>query len=462
MMNNFKVISFGAVTAVVAFLLGWVLRPDFEETRQGAGAGRVMNHEGLSSRVGRPVSHSGEGGVETGVEGELGMRYLSGGEISAEDMRGAMGELLAVNDPLLRQKMLSFLLENLTAENAAEAFLALRDGGRGGPFGRRNDDELRLVSNAWGRINGEGAVTALEEMGETMVGARGGGRGRGRRGGVGGSAMVSALAGWAAVDGAGASAYFREIEGEWETHAGAYGVVQGMLVNGVGETMEFIGSLPETEEGARSKGRLMALVTEEVLEQGLESAKGWVHTVTDPALRTGVLTRVTMEMMNEGHAMAAEWIAQFSDEEAAVSAVDRLAGSWSREDPAAVLRWAEQLSAGSKLAAYDEALGRWAREDPVAAGEFLGTLGVSPERDAAVESYATRVSRQDPEGAMAWAETITDVELREGAREEVARDWYRNDPVAATAWIEASGFPEALVEEITSSSRNRGRKGRGR
>jgi hypothetical protein len=183
--------------------------------------------------------------------------------------------------------------------------------------------------------------------------------------------------------------------------------------------------------------------------------------VKEPELRTGALARVTMEIMNEDRAEAAEWIAQFGDEDAAAPAVNRLADDWANEDPKAVMDWAENLSGKSKAEAYEEAMQSWARQDPAAAGEYLSSLKESPERDAAVGGYATRVSREDPGSAMEWAKTINDEGIREDTMVDVARDWYRNDKTAAEEWIASSGLSEEAVESITTR-RDYGRGGRGR
>jgi hypothetical protein len=377
-------------------------------------------------------------------------------------MKEAIKEMSEENDPLMRQKMFAALLENLTAENAKDAFLALQETRRGGPFGRRNEDEIRLLANAWGRIDGAGAVAALKEIaaerGEEGRDDRGG-RGRGDRGP---GELSSVLAGWATVDGAAASAYVSGIEDEREQRGAAFGVLQGMLVNGVDEAMGFVQSLPSSEGGDRMKGMYMAMVTSEMLEQGLEQTKSWVDTVKDPELRTGVLARVTMEIMQDDREGAAAWIAQFGAEDAAAPAVDRLVDSWSREDPKGVMEWAENLSGKSKAAAYQEAMETWAREDPEAAGEYLANLQASPERDAAVGGYATRVSEDDPAVAMEWAGTIADAGMRQETQIDVARDWYRNDKAAAEVWIQASGLPEESVKQITEQRREFDRGDRGR
>jgi hypothetical protein len=206
----------------------------------------------------------------------------------------------------------------------------------------------------------------------------------------------------------------------------------------------------------------MAMVTGEMLEQGLDQAKGWVDTVKDPDLRTGVLARVTMEIMQDDREGAAEWIAKYGDEDAAAPAVNRLADSWSREDPKAVMDWAENLSGKSKSEAYQEAMESWAVKDSAAAGEYLKGMQESPERDAAVEGYATRVSRENPVTAMEWAETITDQGSRQDTMVEVARDWMRNDKAAAEQWVQASGLPAEAVESINEPRRDFDWRGRGR
>jgi hypothetical protein len=462
-MKNSTLVPLFSLTAAVAFGLGWVARPD------SGGDQKQVSKSDSPDRKGRSIGgsrSSDSGSRSSGPEFGFIARYLVNGSISGEDMKSAIKEISDTNDPLLRQKMFAALLENLTPDNARSAYLALREGRRGGPFGRGGDDQIRLLANAWGRIDGAGAVAALKE-----IAAEGGedgqndGRGRGGRGDRGPGALSGVLAGWATVDGAAASAYVNGIEDEREQRGAAFGVLQGMLVNGVDEAMGFVRNLPDSENSDRTKGFYMAMVTDEMLEQGLDQAKSWVDTVKEPELRTGALARVTMEIMNEDRAEAAEWIAQFGDEDAAAPAVSRLADSWADEDPKAVMDWAGNLSGKSKAEAYEEAMQSWASKDPAAAGEYLSSLQESPERDAAVGGYATRVSREDPSSAMEWAKTINDAGIREETMVDVARDWYRNDKTAAEEWIASSGLSEDAVKSITTRrdfGRDFGRGARGR
>lgn len=454
-MQNTKLITLCSLSAAVAFGLGWTLNPGTKTNSPDSTADREESSKRGRVTGTRKSVRSGSGD-ENSASTFL-SRYLVEGTIQAADMDALIKEINTTNDPLLRQKMFASLLENLTPENAKAAFLALRENGGRGPFGRGGDDQLRLFANAWGRIDGPGAVAALKEISEAEGEEdRGRGRGRGDRGG---GLISSILAGWAAADGAAAASYVSGIEDEGERSRASFGVVRGMLVNGVDEAVGYLQSMPATEENERLRGISMAMVTDEILEQGLDQAKTWVDTVQDPDLRAGALTRVTMEMMQEDRAAAAEWLVQYGDEEASSFAANRLADQWSREDPQAAMEWAGQLSGESRASAYQETMENWARQDAVAAGEYLETLSNSPERDAAVEGYATRVSREDPAGAMAWAETITNAETRQETVIEVAQDWYRNDRAGAEAWIQGSGLNEEAIQSITSPRRDDRRGG---
>ncbi|MGJ8697868.1 MAG: hypothetical protein ACSHYF_16235 [Verrucomicrobiaceae bacterium] len=449
-MKNSTLFPILAVTASAAFGLGWAVRPDDGSDSEGDASGKQLV---VNSGAARSSGSSRGGSVDQGgPERDFVARYVVDGKISAADMKEAIKEMAQTNDPLLRQKMFALLLENLTAENAKDAFLALRENSRGGPFGRGGDDEMRLLANAWGRIDGAGALASLKEMAEAEEGED---RGRGGRGGPGGLGreMVGALSGWATVDGAGAISYLDTIEDERMKGFAGFGVIQGLLVNGVDDAMAFVEGLPKGENGGRAQEMYMGMIAGEMLEQGNDAAKSWVDSVSDPTLKSGALARLTESMMRDDREATAEWLVKYGNDESAARAVERLADSWAREDPKAVLTWADEFSGAAKAEAYGQALGSWAREDPEGAGEYLSNLSASPERDSATEAYATRVSREDPVTAMEWAQTIGNDNLRQETVVEVAQDWYRSDKAAAEAWVQTSGLSEEQVKSITEPRR---------
>lgn len=462
-MKNTAFLPLLGLTAAIAFGIGWIAKPAAEVSDKLETLNKASDRSATSSRG------NFSGGESGGPERDFIKRYLTNGQISPDDMKSAIAEMSKVNDPLLRQKMFAALLENLTAENAKDAFIALREnrGGRG-PGGRARDQELSLLANAWGRIDGLGAMTALSEIAELGDGNDRGWGGRGGRG-PGGmtSEMVGALSGWATEDGAAAIAHYNELEdGEQKGYLG-YGVIQGLLVNGVDEALGFVQGLPDSDNG-RAKEFYMGAITSEMLEQGVDTAKNWINSVNDPGLKSGAIARVVMDQMGNDREGMAAWLVEFDGAESE-RAAGRLAESWAREEPLAVLEWASQLSGEAKSEAYEEAMESWVREDPIAAGEHLGTLAPSPERDAATEEYATHVSREDAPTAMDWAGTIQDAELRRDTELEVAEDWYRSDKVAAEEWMATANLTVEEIERVTEprqGGRNdfgrRGGGGRGR
>lgn len=442
------------LTAGLAFGVGWIAKPSSGVDENLVISKRTFNRSVETSRGGRKAGEQG------GLASQFVGRFLVDGKISPEDMQLAIKELSEVNDPLLRQKMFAALLENLTIENAKDAFLALRINRGGGPVGRGRDQEMNLLANAWGRIDGAGAMAALKEIAENSNDDdRRGGRGPGGLA----SEMMGALSGWATVDGAGAIAYLDTIEGDREKGMAGFGVIQGLLVNGVDEAMSFVHGLSDSGEGGRAQEMYMGMIAGEMLEQGVDSAKSWADSLTDPGLKSGALSRLTRELMGADREGTASWLLDYASDDTAARAVNVFTDSWARDDPKAVLEWAENLSGQTKAEAYEEAMESWTREDPIAAGEHLATLPASPARDSATEAFATRISREDPETAMEWAGTISDEELRHETTIEVAQDWYRSDKVAAEAWIATSGFSESEISQITSPQRDGGRdRGRGR
>ena len=134
------------LTAGVAFGLGWLAKPSGEPGKENANrnTGSGAKSASLSNRLPRPTgsdtsSSNGSGKVEDFLS-----RYTSGGIISPEDMTAAIEQMRKENDPILRRKLFSELLENLTPENAKAAYLALQSGRRG--WGRGGGDGGSLGS----------------------------------------------------------------------------------------------------------------------------------------------------------------------------------------------------------------------------------------------------------------------------------------------------------------------------
>ncbi|MGK0184427.1 MAG: hypothetical protein ACI9R3_000193 [Verrucomicrobiales bacterium] len=395
--------------------------------------------------------------------------YIRGGVISSEDMKTLMKDVMDENDPLKRMEMFNHLLANLTPENAKDAYDQLRKS-----RGRGDMEKSQLFLNAWGRIDGAGAMAELMARRETSEGEDNGRGGRGGRGGGGGGRggdgfeMMSILSGWATTDATEATEYLNsnsDLEGREKTMLQA-GIVQGLLVNGVSDAMKFVSDLPT---GDNSREWMMSSIASEVLEGGIDEAASWVTSISDSQLKEGALNRVIDQYMREDIDAAAEWVSTMSGESYANDSIRQVAEQMAKTDPMKALQWADALAEDAQPQVYREALNEWAKTDATAASEYLLAMTNSPERDQAITGLTSTLKRDEPESALVWAQEINDPQLKESTLIDVARNWYySDDKVAAGTWLETSGFsPEAVQQVIAEQSRDESRgfgggRGRGR
>ena len=460
------------VCSAGAFGLGWALKPEFGSENAAASSLGVSGHGALAPSK----RNKSEATLAAAKANPTIAKYLNGGKVASNDMTSAIKAMMKENDPLKKNAMFSALLDQLTPENAEAAFTALREsrgrGGRGG-FGRGGGDEMRLMLNAWGRIDGESAVAKLtaladaerEENGENGRGGRGG-RGGGRDGG-GAFDIYSALQGWATNDADAALSYVNSLESDGEgddRRKSMYtsGIVRGLMANSMDEAVNFITALPADE--GNSRGRYMENVAEEMLDDGAVTAAKWVDTLKDPDLKEGAMDRIAESYAREDLDSAIAWVGEHASEDYASRAVTEVAERWAENDPQAVIDWASDLPEGTQQRVFEEALDEWTAKDPLAASEYLTQMPDSPVKDSAVEGFAKELSREDPQSAAAWAATIGNEELRIDTLQDVARDWVRNDRAAAEAWLPTSGLNEEAQQKVLDDQGRGGwgRGGRGR
>ena len=442
------------VSCAAAFGLGTLLKsePSAPESASRANAlgGRLLAVDVVAEGSGPKVP-----GMAKATEANPFAAYLRGGVISAEDMRTLMKEVMDENDPIKRSELFTKLLANLTPENAKDAYEQLRQSRGRGRGGRGDIEKSQLFLNAWGRIDGAGAMAELMARRENNDDEDRGGRGRGGRGGGfgrggGGEAfeMMSILSGWATTDAAEATEYLNsngEIQGREKTVLQA-GIVQGLLVNGVNDAMQYVADLPTGDD---TREWMMRSITSEVLEDGIDAAANWVTTIADSQLKEGALNTVVSQYAREDIDAAADWVASMSGETYANDAIKEVAEQMAETDPQKALAWADSLEKNSQPQVFREALNEWAKDDPTAASEYLLSMNDSPERDQAISGLTSTTQREDPASAIAWAQEISDPQLQLDTLTSVARNWYySSDKAGASAWLETSGLPTEAVEKV--------------
>lgn len=430
------------VVAVAAFVAGGAMKSAEEgqaaENDQASGSG-------LSSRSGNRPTGGSRGGGNVGPDGSS-----SAGGYGGSGTGVTLADYQVETDALVANKLFADLLLNLRPENAREVFDALLEKEQnGGETGQ----QMGLLLEAWGKLDGEAALAAVNEM-----------NGDGRRRGF---ASISAMRGWASTDPTAAKAHLDGLEGGFEKGMLTQGVVSGLAATDPQAATAYVLELDaarnaEGEEGGNNRwrgfavDRQMEAIARAQIQRGMSEATTWAESLPEGDLKSSAFDQVAESYAQSDPEAAAAWVEAHADQGYAERAVREISEELSREDPAAAVTWAEKLPEATQASAMRESMERWTREDPTAAGTYLTTMNESPARDAAVSTFARTYDREDPRLAVEWASSIGDDQLRTETIESVARSWVRSNAEEAKAWLPNSGLtPEAQEKVIADAARGR-------
>ena len=208
---------------------------------------------------------------------------------------------------------------------------------------------------------------------------------------------------WGANDPAAAIAYINEIP---ERYRNGY---LGNMLPGLASAD------PQTAiklfEGFDPKlqGHLRKRLYEGLIDNGVEVATDYIYDATDPgAYHWRPMDTLTREIAGE-------------------KGLD------------STLQWAAELPDGPlRGSAWSAAYAVWARQDPHAAIQSISAMAPSPDRDQALNGFASAHAGNDGERATAWAAEITNPGLREAALIRAGTHYFRQDQSAAATWFASS------------------------
>lgn len=362
--------------------------------------------------------------------------------MDAASMSKAMSAMARENDPLKRAAMFTALLEQLAPANAKAAFAACHDCQSGQRHGHGLGNEMHLLLNAWGRLDGKTAIAELASMAKAQ--------GDNFRGVTTDAFHIFAvLSGWAIEDADAAIAYVRSMDRNVELFTA--GIVQGLMTKGLDDAVAFIGTLPESQ--SKMRAHYMVGVADEMLEQGTRAAAAWAVTLENASLREGAMSRVAMTYARENLDAAVAWVSDHADQPYAKKALAEVAKAWAAKDPQAVIDWATVLPEANQSAVFEEAFDQWTEQDPTGASEYLATMSDSAMKDSALQGFAQKFARKDPAAAASWAEIIQSDQLRMETLTRIADDWLRHDRASAKAWLSRdSGLPLETQQSILEAS----------
>ena len=412
LMKAYSVHFIWAAIAAAAFFIG---RPgdsisksnQLSEDDSEENARKVVKEMSDSSSSEENQEVAGNGGASTGKAG--------------------VKELLALilNDPDPSTQAMAYakLLEAVTAENGADIFRALREGG-----GSR--EQMQLFLFTWGKVGGKAALEAARSGTDTKDLAYDHGQ---------------LLAGWASEDLSAAMSYLIAAEKSEEEHFKmTKGLVNGLIAFDIDLATKYLTELSHGGFGKEAIGYLNIAARQQVQRLGVDRALAWGDDLPDGELKASALNTVIKNYAKEDALAASEFAEKFASNDWAAAIVSRVAEDWAEEDSLASVTWLESLpqGAGRSKASYT-AFREWVRRDSNAASVYISEMEASPARDHAAWALSDTISRHDPEAAVKWANEIVDPQLHRRVVRPAVQYWLQSDRDAALEWIEGSGWAPA-------------------
>ena len=422
-----------AVTAG-AFAVGLVL--DRDPTAQKS---VVKVPSAKSSRSADGGISGGGGSRSAGLSGSVrlaggqsigGVTGIGTGALSQPAIEALAKEAFRSGNPLVRRRAFDQMLSSLTAENAQDMLVHLKENRVGG-------DQWRDFHYLWGTLDGKAAVDHSLDSEERD--------------------LSHTMAGWASSYPNAAIDYINNLS---EEDRGSFRHLQEAMVSGMADNNTAVATdyvLQLANQGDGRANHLFGVVTREVVSNvGIDEAARWSESLPDGDLKGAALDTVAHRFTNSDPEAAAQWVEQFAGQAYADRAIEEVGDEWAERDPASAVNWLETIQEGrGQSMGLHSAFGEWAQRDPVAAGERISAMERSPQRDAAIGGFSRRISYDDPGAAIEWANSIADESSRTRALTHAGQQLFRRDRAAAEAWIGSSGLPAEAQQAVLNPPNRR-------
>lgn len=352
--------------------------------------------------------------------------------LSESEIAAVANDAFRSGNPLVRRRAFDQLLSNLTAENAQDMLVHLKEN-------RVDGEQWRDFHYLWGTLDGKAAVDHSLDSEERD--------------------LSHTMAGWASSSPNAAIDYINNLP---EEDRGSFRHLQEAMVSGMADNNTAVATdyvLQLANEGDGRASHLFGVVTREVVSNvGIDEAAQWSQNLPDGDLKGAALDTVAHRFTNSDPEAAAQWVEQFAGQAYADRAIEEVGDEWAERDPASAVNWLETIVEGrGQSMGLHSAFGEWARRDPVAAGERISSMERSPQRDAAISGFARRISYEEPAVAIEWANSIADDSSRTRALTHAGQQLFRRDRAAAEAWIGSSGLPPEAQQAVLNPPQGRRR-----
>lgn len=343
----------------------------------------------------------------------------SGGKI---DPMARMQDLKNITDPLERTRMWLQLVDSLSPEQFTDFVAAFR--AEGVPPERMG--EYAMLLTAWAKVDPQAALDyASKNTGSPY-------------------ARQTILASWAAYDPNSAIAWAKSNHEGEGANPWMVGVIKGLAFQDPELASTLLRDMPRSVERGEALDNLLPAV---LSQKGVDGAREWASSITDPALKDGAMTRIADRTIEKDPAGAAEWLIA-NPSEATNRRVDDALYAMARKDQTAAMDFFNKLPAGNDRSnALRGIINATAIENPQKAAALMDNHS-GDVNNRVVEQFVWHSFRQDPQTAVSNISRLSNPEEQERMYSRTLEWWMERDQQAAINWVNSNTVPPKVVERL--------------
>ena len=335
-----------------------------------------------------------------------------------------LAEISDITDPLDRTRQWIQFIDGLSESEFEGVVAEMRASGQS----QENMEEYGMLLTAWAKINPLAALDYATKNTQNPF------------------ARQTILAAWASTDPSGAIAWAKDnFKGEG-ANPFMVGVIRGLAQNDPQLASSLMAEMPRSQERGYALDSLLPVF----LKQGVDTARQWVTSITDEALRNGAMERLADRTIEKDPLGTADWLIA-NPSESTNRRVDDAIYAMAKKDKDAAMGYFQNLPTGNDRSnALRGLVNAEAMQNPQAAAALMDRYG-SDVNNRVVEQFVWHSFGKDPQLAVQNIGRLTNVEQRDQMYTRTIEHWLGEDKNAAIAWMGSNALPQNVADRLNRS-----------
>lgn len=341
---------------------------------------------------------------------------------STVDPMARLQEIKTITDPLERTRLWLQLVDSLSPEQFEDFVAAYRAEG----IAPENMGDYAMLLTAWAKVDPQAALDyASKNTGSPF-------------------ARQTILAAWAAIDPNSAISWAKSNHEGEGANPWMVGVIKGLAFQDPELASSLLREMPRSVERGEALDTLLPALLQ---QKGIDGARDWASSLTDPALKDGAMTRIADRTIEKDPAGAADWLIA-NPSETTNRRVDDALYAMARKDQTAAMAFFNKLPAGNDRSnALRGIINATAIDNPQKAVSLMDAHS-GDVNNRVVEQFVWHSFRQDPQTAVSNISRLTNAEEQERMYSRTLDWWMERDQQAAVNWVNSNTLPPKVVERL--------------